>query len=80
MGIECKCGAVGEIPPPHAAYRPREASRPVIAWRGGNIDPRCVAVEELSSAVSCCPGCQHRACVYVLTAIDAHGAEAWCLP
>jgi len=78
MTIECSCGAVGEIAPPHAACRPRGARGPVIAWRGGNIDPRWVVVEELSPAVSCCPACQHRACVYVVAASDAHGADARC--
>jgi len=78
MTIQCRCGAVGEIPTPHAACRQRKARGPVIAWRGGNIDPRWLVIEELSPAVSCCPACQHRACVYVVAASDAHGADARC--
>jgi len=72
MEVTCVCGAVGRMLPPDAPYRAAKAREPLTAWRGGRIGVGRIAVEDERRGPAACPGCQHRACVYMLVNADGH--------
>jgi hypothetical protein len=69
MNVECACGAIGKVLPPDAGYE-RDLRVPLLQWRGGNVGEGRLAVESMTAAVSTCPECEHRSCVYVAREID----------
>ena len=64
MDTVCRCGAIRRIVPLEKHHR---GDGPMIEWRGGNIGEGRVALERWTKGATTCPGCQHRACVYVVS-------------
>jgi hypothetical protein len=67
----CRCGAIGRVAPPEE----QRGDALMIEWRGGNVGEGRVALERWTRGATTCPGCQHRACVYVVSRC-ARGPDA----